>query len=30
MGHEPHLLFNSFDLHKALVEEGSMQKVKPW
>ncbi|GJC99484.1 acetyl-CoA hydrolase [Colletotrichum higginsianum] len=28
MGHEPHLLFNSFDLHKALVEEGSMQKVK--
>jgi acetyl-CoA hydrolase len=30
MGHEPHLLFNSFDLHKALVEEGSMQKVKAW
>ncbi|TDZ22174.1 Acetyl-CoA hydrolase [Colletotrichum orbiculare MAFF 240422] len=28
MGHEPHLLFNSFDLHRALVEEGSMQKVK--
>ncbi|GJC88911.1 acetyl-CoA hydrolase [Colletotrichum liriopes] len=28
MGHEPHLLFNSFDMHKALVEEGSMQKVK--
>ncbi|KAK4198112.1 putative acetyl-CoA hydrolase [Triangularia verruculosa] len=30
MGHEPHLLFNSFDMHKALVEEGSMRKVKPW
>lgn len=29
-GHEPHLLFNSFDMHKALMEEGSMQKVKPW
>ena len=29
-GHEPHLLFNSFDMHKALLEEGSMQKVKPW
>ncbi|KAI5464905.1 hypothetical protein BGZ63DRAFT_401810 [Mariannaea sp. PMI_226] len=29
-GHEPHLLWNSFDLHKALVEEGSMLKVKPW
>ncbi|KAL2756457.1 hypothetical protein ACRALDRAFT_1063609 [Sodiomyces alcalophilus JCM 7366] len=28
MGHEPHLLFNSFDMHKALLEEGSMQKVK--
>ncbi|KXH34823.1 acetyl-CoA hydrolase [Colletotrichum salicis] len=28
MGHEPHLLFNSFDLHRALAEEGSMQKVK--
>ncbi|KAM0325754.1 hypothetical protein ACHAQA_007054 [Verticillium albo-atrum] len=27
-GHEPHLLFNSFDMHKALLEEGSMQKVK--
>lgn len=30
MGHEPHLLFNSFDMHKALQEEGSMQKVKSW
>ncbi|KAK0736507.1 hypothetical protein B0T21DRAFT_367084 [Apiosordaria backusii] len=30
MGHEPHLLFNSFDMHKALVEEGSMRKVQPW
>lgn len=29
-GHEPHLLFNSFDLHKALLEEGSMRKVNPW
>ena len=28
MGHEPHLLFNSFDMHKALVEQGSMQKVQ--
>ncbi|KAK7424556.1 acetyl-CoA hydrolase [Neonectria magnoliae] len=30
MGHQPHLLFNSFDLHKALQDEGSMLKVKPW
>ncbi|KAK3315455.1 hypothetical protein B0H66DRAFT_481577 [Apodospora peruviana] len=30
MGHEPHLLFNTFDLHKALQDEGSMQKVKLW
>ncbi|KAI1759619.1 hypothetical protein GGR53DRAFT_132710 [Hypoxylon sp. FL1150] len=30
MGHEPHLLFNAFDMHKALVEEGSMRKVKKW
>ncbi|EHA50601.1 Acetyl-CoA hydrolase [Pyricularia oryzae] len=30
MGHEPHLLFNTFDMHKALQEEGSMQKVKSW
>jgi acetyl-CoA hydrolase len=30
MGHEPHLLFNSFDMHRALQDEGSMQKVKPW
>ena len=30
MAHEPHLLFNSFDLHKALVEQGSMQKVGAW
>jgi acetyl-CoA hydrolase len=28
MAHEPHLLFNSFDMHKALLEEGSMRKVK--
>lgn len=27
-GHEPHLLWNTFDMHKALVEEGSMRKVK--
>ncbi|KAJ9149485.1 Acetyl-CoA hydrolase [Pleurostoma richardsiae] len=27
-GHEPHLLFNSFDMHKALQEQGSMTKVK--
>ncbi|KAH8893980.1 hypothetical protein GQ53DRAFT_644953 [Thozetella sp. PMI_491] len=29
-GHEPHLLWNSFDMHKALNEEGSMRKVKSW
>ncbi|KAK7735285.1 acetyl-CoA hydrolase [Cytospora paraplurivora] len=28
MGHEPHLLWNTFDMHKALVEKGSMQKVE--
>lgn len=27
-GHEPHLLWNSFDMHKALNEEGSMAKVQ--
>ena len=27
-GHEPHLLFQVFNMHKALVEEGSMRKVK--
>lgn len=27
-GHEPHLLWNSFDMHKALLEEGSMAKVQ--
>jgi acetyl-CoA hydrolase len=30
MGHEPHLLWNAFDMHRALSEEGSMQKVKLW
>ena len=29
-GHEPHLLFQSFDMHRALMEEGSMAKAKPW
>ncbi|KAL2113238.1 hypothetical protein VUR80DRAFT_4945 [Thermomyces stellatus] len=29
-GHEPHLLWQSFDMHKALVEEGSMRKIKKW
>ncbi|KAI1412341.1 hypothetical protein F5Y13DRAFT_46272 [Hypoxylon sp. FL1857] len=29
-GHEPHLLFNTFDMHKALLEEGSMRKIKKW
>lgn len=29
-GHEPHLLWNAFDMHKALVEEGSMLKVNSW
>lgn len=28
MGHEPHLLWNSFDMHRALVEQGSMAKVQ--
>ncbi|KAJ4414923.1 acetyl-CoA hydrolase [Gnomoniopsis sp. IMI 355080] len=28
MGHEPHLLWNSFDMHRALVEQGSMAKVE--
>ncbi|KAJ2894951.1 Acetyl-CoA hydrolase [Zalerion maritima] len=26
-GHEPHMLFNTFDMHKALIEEGSMAKA---
>ncbi len=30
MGHEPHLLWNAFDMHRALSEEGSMQKIKSW
>lgn len=29
-GHEPHLLWNSFDMHKALNDEGSMRKLKTW
>ncbi|KAI0602440.1 hypothetical protein F4775DRAFT_581728 [Biscogniauxia sp. FL1348] len=29
-GHEPHLLWNTFDMHKALMEEGSMRKLKGW
>ncbi|KAI9054174.1 hypothetical protein LZ554_001345 [Drepanopeziza brunnea f. sp. 'monogermtubi'] len=29
-GHEPHLLWNSFDMHKALDLEGSMKKIKTW
>lgn len=28
--HEPHLLWNSFDMHKALDTEGSMKKIKTW
>ncbi|KAJ9660788.1 acetyl-CoA hydrolase [Neophaeococcomyces mojaviensis] len=28
-GHEPHLLFNTFDMHRNLVEEGTM-KIKEW
>jgi acetyl-CoA hydrolase len=28
-GHEPHLLFNAFDMHRNLVEEGTM-KIKGW
>ena len=30
MAHEPHLLWNSFDMHKALDTEGSMKKIKTW
>ncbi len=30
MGHEPHLLWNAFDMHQALNDEGSTQKVKLW
>jgi acetyl-CoA hydrolase len=30
MGHQPHLLWNAFDMHRALSEEGSMRKVKLW
>ncbi|KAK0634398.1 hypothetical protein B0T17DRAFT_482749 [Bombardia bombarda] len=30
MGHEPHLLFNAFDMHRALQDEGSMRLAKPW
>jgi acetyl-CoA hydrolase len=29
-GHEPHLLWNSFDMHKALDQEGSMRKLRTW
>jgi acetyl-CoA hydrolase len=29
-GHEPHLLYNTFDLHKALEREGSMLKLEKW
>ncbi|KAH0844845.1 Acetyl-CoA hydrolase [Fonsecaea pedrosoi] len=29
MGHEPHLLFNTFDMHKNLVENGTM-KINGW
>ena len=29
-GHEPHLLWNSFDMHKVLDLEGSMKKIKTW
>ncbi len=29
-GHEPHLLWNAFDMHKALDQEGSMRKIKKW
>ncbi|KFY69948.1 hypothetical protein V499_09600 [Pseudogymnoascus sp. VKM F-103] len=28
--HEPHLLWQSFDMHKALDQEGSMKKLKGW
>jgi acetyl-CoA hydrolase len=28
-GHEPHMLFNTFDLHKNLVEKGTM-KIEKW
>lgn len=28
MGHEPHMLFQSFNMHRALQEKGSMKEVK--
>lgn len=28
--HEPHLLWNSFDMHKAFDQEGSMKALKTW
>lgn len=28
--HEPHLLWNSFDMHKALDVHGSMKEIKTW
>ncbi|OAA56203.1 acetyl-hydrolase [Niveomyces insectorum RCEF 264] len=30
MGHEPHLLYQAFDLHRALDEAGSMLKFNGW
>lgn len=29
-GHEPHLLWNCYDMHRALQDEGSMKKVASW
>lgn len=29
-GHEPHLLWNSFDMHKAFEQQGSMKALKTW
>lgn len=29
-GHEPHLLWNAFDMHKALDQQGSMKALKTW
>lgn len=30
MGHEPHLLYQAFDLHRALQEQGSMLNFNGW
>ena len=29
-GHEPHLLWRSFEMHRCLDQEGSMGKIRGW